>query len=148
VADIYREQILDHSRHPRNFGTLEQPDISYEDTNPLCGDRVRIDIKLEDGRIADIKFSGRGCAVSQAAASMLTEMVQGEELSAVRDLTAQDMLDELGVPISPARVKCALLGLKVLKSGAYGITDWPHQESGTGSSSGDDAKRLEARKQE
>jgi nitrogen fixation NifU-like protein len=128
VADIYREQILDHSRHPRNFGQLENADISYEDTNPLCGDRVRIDLKVEDGKIVDVRFSGRGCAISQASASMLTEMIQGEPLESVRELSAQDMLDELGVPISPARVKCALLGLKVLKSGVYGITDWPHQE--------------------
>ena len=129
MADIYREQILDHSRHPRNFGTLENADITYEDTNPLCGDRVRIDVKVADGKIADIKFSGRGCAISQAAASMLTEMMVGEPLEAVRELTAQELLDELGVPISPARVKCTLLGLKVLKSGAYGITDWPQQDA-------------------
>ena len=129
MADIYREQILDHSRHPRNFGTLENADITYEDTNPLCGDRVRIDVKVANGKIADIKFSGRGCAISQAAASMLTEMMVGEPLEAVRELTAQELLDELGVPISPARVKCALLGLKVLKSGAYGITDWPPQDA-------------------
>lgn len=125
MADIYRETILDHSRNPRNFGTIEDADISYEDSNPLCGDKVRIDLKVHDGKITDIKFSGRGCAISQAAASMLTEMVEGEDLDVVRQLTAQDILDELGVPISPARVKCALLGLKVLKSGAYGITDWP-----------------------
>ena len=128
MADIYREQILDHSRHPRNFGQIEDADISFEDTNPLCGDRVRIDLKVEDGRITDVKFSGRGCASSQASVSMLTEMIQGEPLDTVQELTAHDMLDELGVPISPARVKCALLGLKVLKSGVYGITDWPHQE--------------------
>lgn len=127
MADIYREQILDHSRNPRNFGTIEDADITYEDTNPLCGDRVRIDVKVEDGKIADIKFSGRGCAISQAATSMLTEMVAGEELDEVQEISAQDVLDELGVPISPARVKCALLGLKVLKSGVYGITDWPQQ---------------------
>lgn len=127
MADLYREQILDHASHPRNFGEIENADISYEDTNPLCGDRVRIDLRIDHGKIADIKFSGRGCAISQAAASMLTEMVIGEELASIRDISAEDMLDELGVPISPARVKCALLGLKVLKSGAYGITDWPNE---------------------
>jgi len=127
VADLYREQILDHSRHPRNFGQIDDPDITYEDSNPLCGDRVRIDLKVSDGKIADIKFSGRGCAISQASASILTEMVKGHDLSEVQEITAQDMLDELGISISPARVKCALLGLKVLKSGAYGITEWPHQ---------------------
>ncbi|HUZ00837.1 MAG TPA: SUF system NifU family Fe-S cluster assembly protein [Thermomicrobiaceae bacterium] len=125
MADIYRENILDHARNPRNQGTIEDADFTYEDNNPLCGDRVRIDVRVEGGKIADIKFSGRGCAISQAATSLLTEMVVGEDLQRVREITAQDILDELGVPISPARVKCALLGLKVLKSGAYGITDWP-----------------------
>ncbi|HET9014919.1 MAG TPA: SUF system NifU family Fe-S cluster assembly protein [Thermomicrobiaceae bacterium] len=128
MADIYRENILDHARNPRNHGTIEDADITFEDSNPLCGDRVRIDVRVEDGRIADIKFSGRGCAISQAATSLLTEMVAGQDLDSVRALTAQDILDELGVPISPARVKCALLGLKVLKSGAYGITDWPSDD--------------------
>lgn len=127
MADIYREHILDHYRNPRNYGTIEDADISHEDTNPLCGDRVRIDLRIADGKIADIKFSGRGCAISQAAASILTEMVAGADLDEVRQLSADDLLDELGVPISPARVKCALLGLKVLKSGVYGITDWPDQ---------------------
>lgn len=125
MADIYREQILDHYRNPRNHGVIEEADISYEDTNPLCGDRIRIDMSIGDGVIADIKFSGRGCAISLAAASILTELVKGEPLDEVRQLDAQDILDELGVPISPARVKCALLALKVLKSGAYGITEWP-----------------------
>ncbi len=128
MADLYREQILDHSRHPHNFGEIEDPDFTYEDSNPLCGDRVRIDVKVADGVISDIKFSGRGCAISQAAASILTEMVKGQELNEVKEISAQDMIDELGIDISPARVKCALLGLKVLKSGAYGLTDWPHQE--------------------
>jgi nitrogen fixation NifU-like protein len=128
VADLYREQILDHSRHPRNYGEIEDADITYEDSNPLCGDRVHIDVKVDDGKIADIKFTGRGCAISQAAASILTEMVMGHELAEVKEISAQDMIDELGIQISPARVKCALLGLKVLKSGAYGITDWPHQD--------------------
>jgi nitrogen fixation NifU-like protein len=127
VADLYREEILDHSRNPRNFGEISDPDFTFEDSNPLCGDRVRIDVKVDNGIIADIKFSGRGCAISQAAASMLTEMVKGHAVDEIRELSAEDMLDELGIQISPARVKCALLGLKVLKSGAYGLTDWPHQ---------------------
>ncbi|HEU4792728.1 MAG TPA: SUF system NifU family Fe-S cluster assembly protein [Nitrolancea sp.] len=126
MADLYREVILDHYRNPRNAGTIEDPDISYEDTNPLCGDRIRIDLKVVEGKVADIKFHGRGCAISQASTSMLTEMIQGKELDEIRSLTAQDLLDELGIPISPARVKCALLGLKVLKTGAYGIADWPN----------------------
>lgn len=125
MVDLYREQIIDHYRNPRNYGTIENADITYEDSNPLCGDRVRIDVKVRDGKVADIKFSGRGCAISQAATSMLTELVVGEDLDEVRNLSAQDILDELGVPISPARIKCALLGLKVLKAGAYGLTEWP-----------------------
>jgi nitrogen fixation protein NifU and related proteins len=125
MADLYKENILEHYQNPSNYGTIDEPDITYEDTNPLCGDRIRIDVRVQDGKIAEIKFSGRGCAISQASASILTEMVEGRDLESVRELSAQDILDELAIPISPARVKCALLGLKVLKSGAYGITDWP-----------------------
>lgn len=125
MADLYREVILDHYRNPRNAGTIADADISYEDTNPLCGDRIRIDLKVADGKVTDIKFSGRGCAISQASTSMLTEMIQGQDVEEIRSLTAQDLLDEIGIPISPARVKCALLGLKVLKTGAYGIAGWP-----------------------
>jgi nitrogen fixation protein NifU and related proteins len=128
MADLYRENILEHYQNPSNFGTIDEPDITYEDTNPLCGDRIRIDLRIVDGKIAEIKFSGRGCAISQASASILTEMVDGEDLDSVRELSAQDILDELAIPISPARVKCALLGLKVLKAGAYGITEWPSAE--------------------
>jgi len=118
---IYREQILDHSRNPRNKGTLETPDFTYEDVNPLCGDEVRIDLRTDGERVTEIKFSGRGCAISQAATSMLTEMVEGQSLDAVKAISKEDVLDELGVPISPARMKCAMLGLKVLKAGIYGV---------------------------
>ena len=121
AADLYREVILDHYRNPRNKGTLDPADYSYEDTNPLCGDEVRIDVRVADDRVADIKFSGRGCAISQAAASILTEMVHGRPLAEVKALTKDDLLDELGIPVSPARMKCALLGLKVLKAGIYGV---------------------------
>jgi nitrogen fixation protein NifU and related proteins len=125
MADLYREQILEHYQNPSNYGTLDDPDITFEDSNPLCGDKVRIDINVKDGKIDEIRFSGRGCAISIASASILTEMVEGQSLESVKELSAQDILDELAIPISPARVKCALLGLKVLKSGAYGITEWP-----------------------
>ncbi len=121
MVDIYRDVILDHSRHPRNKGTLDPADFSYEDTNPLCGDEIRIDLRVAGERVSDIRFSGRGCAVSQASASMLTEMVQGLSLDEVKALTKDDLLEELGIPLSPARLKCALLGLKVLKAGIYGI---------------------------
>ncbi len=121
VDSLYREVILDHYRNPRNKGMLDPADYSYEDTNPLCGDEVRIDLRVDGERIADVKFSGRGCAVSQASASILTEMVQGQPLAEVKALTKDDLLEELGIPVSPARMKCALLGLKVLKAGLYGV---------------------------
>jgi nitrogen fixation protein NifU and related proteins len=121
AEQLYREQILDHSKRPRNKGTLEPADFSYQDTNPLCGDEVRIDVCLDGDRVGDIKFSGRGCAISQAATSILTEMVVGQPLEQVKAISRDDILDELGVPISPARMKCALLGLKVLKAGIYGV---------------------------
>ncbi len=121
AESLYRENILDHNRNPRNKGTLDPADFTYEDTNPLCGDEVRIDVRVEGDRVSEIKFSGRGCAISQASASILTELVQDRPLAEVKALTKDDILDELGVPISPARLKCALLGLKVLKAGIYGI---------------------------
>jgi nitrogen fixation NifU-like protein len=121
VDSLYREIILDHYRNPRNKGALDPADYSYEDVNPLCGDEIRIDVRVEDDKVSDIKFSGRGCAVSQASVSILTEMVEGMSLDEVKALTKDDMLEELGIPVSPARMKCALLGLKVLKAGVYGV---------------------------
>jgi nitrogen fixation NifU-like protein len=118
---IYREIILDHFRNPRNRGTLEPADYSYEDSNPLCGDEVRIDLRVQDGKVSEVAFKGRGCAVSQASASILTEMIEGMPLEEVKTLTKDDLLDEIGIPVSPARMKCALLPLKVLKAGIYGV---------------------------
>jgi nitrogen fixation NifU-like protein len=114
-ADIYREQILDLARNPVNHGTLDPNDASYEDTNPLCGDRVRIDLRISDNVVEDIAFTGRGCAISQAATAMLTEMAKGQTVSDAAAISNNDMLDEIGVEISPARIKCALLGLHVLR---------------------------------
>ena len=122
MADsIYREIILEHSKNPRNRGTLDPADFSYEDVNPLCGDEVRIDVRVKDDNVAEIKFSGRGCAVSQASASILTEMVEGMSIDFIKQITKDDLLDEIGIPVSPARLKCALLSLKVLKAGLYGV---------------------------
>ncbi|MGE3796547.1 MAG: Fe-S cluster assembly sulfur transfer protein SufU [Thermomicrobiales bacterium] len=122
MADsIYRELILEHNKNPQNRGTLDPADFSFQDTNPLCGDEIRIDVRVADDKIDDIAFSGRGCAISQASASLLTEMVKGQPLDVVRALSKDDLLDELGIPLSPARLKCALLSLKVLKAGLYGV---------------------------
>jgi nitrogen fixation protein NifU and related proteins len=121
AENLYREIILDHYRNPRNKGTLDPADYSYEDTNPLCGDEIRIDMRVNDGVVSEVAFSGRGCAVSQASASMLMEMVEGRPLEEVKAITKDDLLEELGVPVSPARMKCALLSLKVLKAGIYGV---------------------------
>jgi nitrogen fixation NifU-like protein len=128
--DLFRENILDHYRHPRHQGVLEAPDIRYEDANPLCGDRLRMDIKVAEGKIADIRFSGHGCSISQAAASMLCEAVHGRSLEEVKNLTREDVLEMLGIELGPVRLKCGLLALKTLKAGVYGIQQWPGEEEG------------------
>ncbi len=116
--DIYREIILDHYRNPRNKGKLVDADVSIHDSNPLCGDEIDIHLKVEEGKIKNIKFEGRGCAISQASASMLTEMVIEKPLSAVKEIAKNDILENIGLlNLGPARIKCALLSLKVLKMG-------------------------------
>ncbi|MBI2184715.1 MAG: SUF system NifU family Fe-S cluster assembly protein [Thaumarchaeota archaeon] len=119
--DIYREIILDHYKNPRNFGELENPDIKAKDSNPLCGDVIEIQMKVDaKGIVKDVRFNGQGCAISRASASMLTELVQGKTLDEVRAIGKKDVLDNLGNPdLGPARIKCALLALKVLKVGVY-----------------------------
>ena len=129
MEDLYRENILDHYQSPRNHGTLDDPDITYEDDNPLCGDVIRIDIKLDDqDRVSQVAFSGEGCAISQASASMLTEEILGKSLEEVKQLSKEDILEMLGIQLGPVRIKCALLSLKVLKAGAYGLTEWPGED--------------------
>src|SRR5690349_4839099 len=108
MDDIYREYILEHYREPRNHGHLDNPTIAAADTNPLCGDRVEIDLLVDDDRVTEVRFSGRGCAISQASASMLTERIEGATLEELRAITPQDVLELLGVPIGPARQRCGL----------------------------------------
>jgi len=130
MADqMYREYILDHYKNPRNFGRLENADISHEEHNPLCGDLVGIDLRVREGVIEDVRFHGRGCAISQASASLMTERLKGMSLDEARRISRDDVLDELGIQISPARLKCALLSLKTLKVGAYGLAGEEDDES-------------------
>ena len=126
--NIYQEELLDHYENPSNYGELPNPDISHEEDNPLCGDRIRIDLIVEDDTIKEVRFSGHGCTISQAAASMLTEEIEGKPLAEVKQISKDDILDMIGIPLGPVRLKCALLALKVLKAGVYGIHTWPGEE--------------------
>jgi nitrogen fixation NifU-like protein len=126
MDDFYREEILEHYTHPHNYGTLDNPDISHVEDNPLCGDRIRFDIDLdEDGQtVKDVRFSAVGCAISKASASMLTDLLVGQTLDEIKALTKEDVVEELGIDLGPVRLKCALLPLKVVKVGAYGLDEW------------------------
>jgi nitrogen fixation protein NifU and related proteins len=121
MDDFYQQNILDHSRHPRNSGRLEDATVSRDEVNPLCGDKLHFDLLIEDDTVKDVAFTGRGCAISQAAASMLTEEIKGKSVADVRALGKDDVLDLLGIPIGYTRLKCALLGLKAVKVGVYSV---------------------------
>ena len=143
MDDLYRDYILEHYRHPHNFGVIEAPDLRWEGANPLCGDRITMMLAVRDGRIADVAFTGRGCAISQASASLLTDELRGKTLDEAARLTSDDVLDLLGIEISPARLKCALLSLDTLEhaiseggeaagSAASGLADPPTSPTGEG----------------
>jgi nitrogen fixation NifU-like protein len=127
--DMYHEAILDHYRSPRNWGILDPCDIDHEEKNPLCGDRLRLTLRVRDGVITEVGWSGEGCAISQAAASMLGEQIVGKTLEEARAITKEEVLDMLGISLGPVRLKCALLSLKVLKVGAYGLAGWREDEA-------------------
>lgn len=122
MDDLYREQIIDRYKNPRMKGSLDPHDYAYEDDNPLCGDEIRIELRV-DGHdvVTEAAFSGQGCAISQASADLLVEFVVGKGLDEVKGLSKDDLLEMLGIELGPVRLKCALLSLKVLKAGVYGL---------------------------
>ncbi len=122
MDDFYREQIIDRYKNPLFKGKLDPNDISFEDENPLCGDRIRIDISVDKfGIVSDAAFNGEGCAISQASADLLLEEIKGKSIEDLKAISKNDVLDLLGIDLGPIRLKCALLSLKVLKAGVYGI---------------------------
>jgi nitrogen fixation NifU-like protein len=122
MDDLYREQIIDRYQNPLFRGVLDPHDISFEDSNPLCGDEIRIDLRVDENELVqEAVFSGHGCAISQASADLLMESIQGKSLDEVKTLTKEDILEMLGIELGPVRLKCALLSLKVLKAGVYGL---------------------------
>jgi nitrogen fixation protein NifU and related proteins len=122
LDDLYREVIIEHYKNPSYRGRLDPHDISFEDNNPLCGDHIVIDLKVDqNNNVTDARFDGHGCAISQASADLLIESVIGKPLDEVKKINKQDILDMLGIDLGPVRLKCALLSLKVLKAGVYGL---------------------------
>jgi nitrogen fixation NifU-like protein len=129
MDELFRDHILDHYRHPRCHGTIEHADASVEDANPLCGDKLRMDFRFADGRVTEVKFTGSGCSISLASASLVCEAIEGKPLDEVKALTRRDVLDLLGIDdLGPVRSKCAMLALKTVKAAAYGLATWTEDE--------------------
>lgn len=131
MDDLYRDEILEHYRNPHNFGTLEAPTTAKEGANPLCGDRITLMLAInDDGTVEDVAFTGRGCAISQASASMLTDEIKGKPLTEIAQLGEKDVLHNLGIEISPARMKCAMLSLETLQSAVSDRVTWQGKADG------------------
>ena len=114
---MYRENILDHYKHPHNHGEIKNPDIKFTENNPLCGDVITVNLKLDDHKVEDIKFRGSGCAISQSAMSMLTDEIKGKTLEEVKNIKRENIISLLGIDVGPVRIKCAVLGLIAIKNG-------------------------------
>jgi nitrogen fixation protein NifU and related proteins len=128
MDNLYRDFILEHYREPHNRGVLDPHDLHFADSNPTCGDEMSMTIRLDGDRVADVAFDGRGCAISQASASILTDELRGLTLDELRAIDPREVVENLGVPIGPARLKCALLGYKVLQGAVAGAaTSWPEE---------------------
>lgn len=122
MDDLYREIIIDRYKNPQYRGSLDPHDIAFEDDNPLCGDHIRVELRVDENEIVtEAVFNGQGCAISQASADLLMESIVGKPIEEVRKLTKETILDMLGIQLGPVRLKCALLSLKVLKAGVYGL---------------------------
>ncbi|MHA2169974.1 MAG: Fe-S cluster assembly sulfur transfer protein SufU [Candidatus Kariarchaeaceae archaeon] len=120
MSRIYQEQIIDYYKYPRNKKVIDDPSMEYGDSNPVCGDEITIYVKLNDeGKVADVGYEGKGCAISQASVSLLTEVIEDMTVEEMKELTNEDIKEMLGIPLSPIRLKCAILGLKVLEGAIH-----------------------------